>query len=150
MQALKLTAPGVPDLYQGTELEDLSLVDPDNRRPVDFDERRRLLAEGTHPKLRLTRAALHARPSGAYAPLIAAGEAASHVLGFTRGGRVATIVPLRPLGLARRGGYGETTVDLPRGLWTNAVTDDTVRGGTVAVEAVLDGFPVAVLVRVED
>jgi (1->4)-alpha-D-glucan 1-alpha-D-glucosylmutase len=42
---LKLTSPGVPDLYQGTELWDFSLVDPDNRRPVDYDARRRLLAE---------------------------------------------------------------------------------------------------------
>jgi (1->4)-alpha-D-glucan 1-alpha-D-glucosylmutase len=42
---LKLTAPGIPDFYQGTELWDLSLVDPDNRRPVDHSLRRRLLAE---------------------------------------------------------------------------------------------------------
>ena len=43
-----LTAPGVPDIYQGGELWDLNLVDPDNRRPVDFEERRRLLAETQH------------------------------------------------------------------------------------------------------
>src|SRR3546814_6296193 len=43
--ALKLTLPGVPDIYQGTELWDLALVDPDNRRPVDFERRRRLLGE---------------------------------------------------------------------------------------------------------
>src|ERR1041385_6181024 len=42
---IKLTAPGVPDIYQGSELWDLSLVDPDNRRPVDFALRERLLAE---------------------------------------------------------------------------------------------------------
>ena len=42
---IKLTAPGVPDSYQGSELWDLSLVDPDNRRPVDFGLRRRLLDE---------------------------------------------------------------------------------------------------------
>jgi (1->4)-alpha-D-glucan 1-alpha-D-glucosylmutase len=41
---LKLTAPGIPDIYQGAELWDLSLVDPDNRRPVDYSVRRRLLA----------------------------------------------------------------------------------------------------------
>ena len=46
---LKLTAPGVPDVYQGTELWDLSLVDPDNRRPVDFAHRRALLAEEAKP-----------------------------------------------------------------------------------------------------
>jgi len=90
MQAIKLTAPGVPDIYQGTELWDLSLVDPDNRRPVDFDERRRALVEGTHPKVRLTQAALAARPDGEYQPLRASGDGARHVLAFTRGGRVAT------------------------------------------------------------
>src|SRR4029077_3681493 len=42
---LKIASPGVPDFYQGSELWDLSLVDPDNRRPVDYDLRRRLLAE---------------------------------------------------------------------------------------------------------
>src|SRR5260370_15955996 len=42
---LKMTAPGVPDIYQGTELWDYSLVDPDNRRPVDYQARRRLLAD---------------------------------------------------------------------------------------------------------
>ncbi len=48
---LKLTAPGVPDIYQGTELWDSSLVDPDNRRPVDFEKRQRLLAELTQLSL---------------------------------------------------------------------------------------------------
>jgi (1->4)-alpha-D-glucan 1-alpha-D-glucosylmutase len=43
--ALKIAAPGVPDFYQGTELWDFSLVDPDNRRPVDYERRRRLLQE---------------------------------------------------------------------------------------------------------
>src|SRR5690606_21420271 len=51
---LKVTSPGVPDFYQGTELWDLNLVDPDNRRPVDFQKRRRWLQEirerdRTHP-----------------------------------------------------------------------------------------------------
>jgi (1->4)-alpha-D-glucan 1-alpha-D-glucosylmutase len=47
--ALKLTVPGVPDIYQGTELSDLSLVDPDNRRPVDFVLRHQLLDCLAHP-----------------------------------------------------------------------------------------------------
>src|SRR5947199_152099 len=46
---LKITAPGVPDFYQGTELWDLSMVDPDNRRPIDFAARRRLIAELAPP-----------------------------------------------------------------------------------------------------
>jgi (1->4)-alpha-D-glucan 1-alpha-D-glucosylmutase len=147
MQALKLTAPGVPDVYQGTELWDLSLVDPDNRRPVDYDERRRLLAEGSHPKLRLTQAALHLRPQGAYAPVAVSGAAREHVIAFTRGGRTATVVPRLPLALAHGGGFGDTTVDLPDADWTDAITGATVSGGAVAVATLLQAFPVAVLER---
>jgi (1->4)-alpha-D-glucan 1-alpha-D-glucosylmutase len=110
---LQLTAPGVPDTYQGTELWDLSLVDPDNRRPVDFGLRRALLAtvgsaspgdlraaladpdDPGVPQLRVVREALHVRrrrpalfgpgEAGAYAPLSFAGAAAAHGVGFTRG-----------------------------------------------------------------
>jgi (1->4)-alpha-D-glucan 1-alpha-D-glucosylmutase len=106
---LKLTTPGVPDLYQGTELWALSLVDPDNRRPVDYDGRRRLLAEleGSSleailsrwdeglPKLHLVVRALHLRrrhpawfgpgPEGAYTPLRARGPGQDHVVAYRRG-----------------------------------------------------------------
>ena len=110
---LQLTSPGVPDTYQGAELWDLSLVDPDNRRPVDFSRRRELLAtvgsmspddlraaladpdDPGGPKLRLVREALHLRrrrpavfgpgEAGAYSPLAFAGRAAGHAVGFTRG-----------------------------------------------------------------
>ncbi|MEA3055879.1 MAG: (1-_4)-alpha-D-glucan 1-alpha-D-glucosylmutase [Actinomycetota bacterium] len=147
MQTLKLTAPGVPDIYQGTELWDLSLVDPDNRRPVDFAERRRLLAEGRHPKLRLTRAALAARPDGEYEPIGVTGGGARHVFGFTRGGRVATIVTRFPLTARERGGVGDVEVVLPEGPWTSALTGDTVPGGRDSAAAVLGELPVNVLVR---
>src|SRR4030095_14801070 len=68
---LKLTVPGVPDLYQGTELWDFSLVDPDNRRPVDYDRRHQMLralqeqvrAAG-HDLVGLTRALLDSREDG--------------------------------------------------------------------------------------
>jgi (1->4)-alpha-D-glucan 1-alpha-D-glucosylmutase len=114
MTLLKLTAPGVPDIYQGNELIDLSLVDPDNRRPVDYARRRELLAaqrrespagarlppeklaallddaEGA-AKMFVTWKALdhrrrHARlfRDGAYVPLQTAGRAASHVCAFAR------------------------------------------------------------------
>jgi len=132
MQALKLTAPGVPDIYQGTELWDLSLVDPDNRRPVDYDERRRLLRDGGHPKLDLTRALLalrRRRPSvfldGFYEPLDASDD---RVVAFSRSGQVAVVVPrfpLRPL--------DGCTVTLPAGTWTNVLDGATVDGGTVEV-----------------
>jgi (1->4)-alpha-D-glucan 1-alpha-D-glucosylmutase len=126
-QLVKLTAPGAPDVYQGTELWDLSLVDPDNRRPVDYDARRRLLAELDDvtvaeawarraegvPKLLVTRDALRARPEGDYVPLTAHGPAAQHVVAFARGGKVATVVPRLPITLERAGGWRGTTVDLP-------------------------------------
>ena len=148
MQAIKLTAPGVSDLYQGTELWDLSLVDPDNRRPVDYGERRARLAAGDHPKLRLTRAVLALDVGGDYAPLPAHGEAAEHVLAFARGGRHATIVPRFPLRLTERGGFGDTTITLPAGTWTDVVTGATLRGA-VPVAQVLGSFPVAVLEATE-
>jgi (1->4)-alpha-D-glucan 1-alpha-D-glucosylmutase len=147
MQALKLTAPGVPDVYQGTELWDLSLVDPDNRRPVDYDERRRLLRDATHPKLRLTTAALHLDIDGAYEPLAVEGVAAEHALAFSRGGRVAVVVPRLPLRLTERGGFGDTVVTLPDGVWTDVVTGATVHGGAFPLAQLLRSFPVSLLVR---
>ncbi|MCX5871781.1 MAG: malto-oligosyltrehalose synthase [Deltaproteobacteria bacterium] len=109
---IKITSPGVPDFYQGTELWDLSLVDPDNRRPVDFEKRRAMLAsirehEDTHIsrliqdllstiedgkiKLFLIYRALKARRGhreifrkGAYVPLESAGRFRSHVIAFAR------------------------------------------------------------------
>ncbi len=107
---LKITSPGVPDFYQGSELWDLSLVDPDNRRPVDFEKRRAMLAgireqddadigrlvqdllstrEDGKIKLFLLYRALKAKKakreifrSGAYLPLESAGRFRSHVIAF--------------------------------------------------------------------
>jgi (1->4)-alpha-D-glucan 1-alpha-D-glucosylmutase len=100
---LKMTLPGVPDLYQGTELWDFSLVDPDNRRPIDFDLRRTLLDETRswpelieswrdgHIKAALMRRLLGIRqelPSlfreGDYAPILFEGADAERVIGFAR------------------------------------------------------------------
>ncbi|MGI8759509.1 MAG: malto-oligosyltrehalose synthase [Acidimicrobiales bacterium] len=168
-QLVKLTAPGVPDLYQGTEVWDLSLVDPDNRRPVDFAARSRLLGEldGTRvdeicrrsdealTKLHLTRTALHLRrrapecfgagDEGSYQPLAATGEAGRHAVAYSRGARVATVVPRLALGLARRGGWGGTTVELPAGTWSNLLTGTSVAGGAVSLASLLGTFPVALL-----
>jgi (1->4)-alpha-D-glucan 1-alpha-D-glucosylmutase len=171
---VQLTAPGVPDLYQGTEVWDHSLVDPDNRRPVDFDERRRLLArlhdlaepvpdttgilaelDSGLPKLWVVRQALRARASrpdafgagGTYEPLEARGAAAEHAFGYTRGGEVAVVVPRLVIRLARDGGWRETEVALPEGDWTNELTGEKASGGWVAMDAVLGRFPVALLTR---
>jgi (1->4)-alpha-D-glucan 1-alpha-D-glucosylmutase len=145
-QLLALTLPGVPDIYQGNELVDLSLVDPDNRRPVDFARRRALLAglddlspedllaraaEGL-PKLRVTRDALHLRrrrpgcfgagDEGAYRPLPASGAEADHVVAFTRGAGadVVVVVPRLVLGLpAPRPEEAPGVVNPVTGRWTD-------------------------------
>jgi (1->4)-alpha-D-glucan 1-alpha-D-glucosylmutase len=89
---LKLTVPGVPDIYQGDELESLSLVDPDNRRPVDWELRRRLLRERSDDKLELIRRVLEVRDEfGSYMPV----EAGADVVAFHRGPRWLVVVPLR-------------------------------------------------------
>jgi (1->4)-alpha-D-glucan 1-alpha-D-glucosylmutase len=92
---LKLTVPGVPDVYQGDELECLSLVDPDNRRPVDWELRRRLLRERSDGKLELIRRVLAVRDGfGSYMPV----EAGPDVVAFHRGPDWLVVVPLRPGG----------------------------------------------------
>ncbi len=162
---LKLTSPGVPDIYQGQELWDFSLVDPDNRRPVDYEMRRRVLssartvdgptawaerASGT-PKLMVTTRALRLRAerpdafSGDYEPLFAMGEGADHIVAFSRAGEVVTIVPRLPLAAASHRWFG-TTLSLPGGSWRNVFTD-TMHEGTIDVAPLIDAFPVALLVR---
>jgi len=134
---LSLTVPGVPDVYQGSELGDLSLVDPDNRRPVDFDAAERSLAERSNAKQAVTARALRLRRDRselftAYTPVLADGPAAGHVLAFDRGGAV-TVVTRLPLGLAELGGWGETVLALP--------------GGARRVADVLGDDPVALVVE---
>jgi (1->4)-alpha-D-glucan 1-alpha-D-glucosylmutase len=174
MKLLTLTGPGSGDIYQGTELWDLSLVDPDNRRPVDFGLRRRLLASlrGADPatvwaeengsglsKLLLVNRALKARrarvscfgsrEAGAYRALSAEGSAIDHVVAFARGGGVVTVVPRLVLGLERRGGWGDTTLSLPDGEWCDELGDPTrVWSSDVELGQLLHGFPVALLTKV--
>ena len=96
--ALRHTIPGMPDLYQGTEISDFSLVDPDNRRPVNFDLRKQMLggqdapgASGCHEKLSMIALMLDLRrhhaqlfAEGDYQPLEVGGRRAAHVLAFRR------------------------------------------------------------------
>ena len=120
--ALKLTVPGVPDVYQGDELVDLSLVDPDNRRPVDWERRRALLAEiraGARPESRDARKlwlirrllALRARRPAAFAGSYAPVEAGPDAVAFVRGDEVAVALPIRAGGLDLAG------LALPAGAW---------------------------------
>jgi (1->4)-alpha-D-glucan 1-alpha-D-glucosylmutase len=159
---LQLSGPGVPDVYQGSELWQFSLVDPDNRREVDFALRRRMLAElesGTLPavdgtgaaKLLVTSRTLRARRDhpdafDRYSPLPALGSAAAHLIAVDRGGAVALGTRL-PLGLARSGGWADTTVLLPAVPYRDAFTGRGVDGGETAVAGLLDSYPVALLMR---
>lgn len=161
---LKLTAPGVPDIYQGQELWDFSLVDPDNRRPVDYGARRALLgrieglraedawadrASGT-PKLMLVHRALTLREespqafSGDYRSLTVEGTARDHLVAFSRGDSVVTIVPRLTIKLG--GAWADTRVHLPAGAWRDAVTGVRLEGSISPTEA-FAGFPVALLAR---
>ncbi|GGF33879.1 malto-oligosyltrehalose synthase [Marmoricola endophyticus] len=147
---LCLTLPGVPDVYQGSELGDLSLVDPDNRRPVDFAAAATALAAGENTKQRVAAAALRLRRDrpdllSGYSPVAATGAAADHLVGFDRGGLI-TLVTRLPLGLAAVGGWGDTAVDLPDGTWRDALGGAVV-SGSARVTDVLGDSPVALLVR---
>lgn len=165
LKLLQVTGPGVPDVYQGTELWDYSLVDPDNRRPVDYDHRRELLARldgGWRPgiddsgavKLLVTSRSLRLRRDrpelfGRYRALSVSGPAADHLVAADRGGAI-TLATRLPLGLAARGGWADTTVDVPAGEWTEVFTGtrftvaDGDTGGT-AVGPLLQRYPVALL-----
>ncbi len=165
---LKATAPGVPDFYQGTELWDFSLVDPDNRRPVDYEKRQALLKKiktanvasllrrwfDGRVKMFVTWKALECRGrhaelfrDGSYTPL----QAGEHAVAFLRGDAIAVVVPrlmarrvkpgVLPLGEAV---WGDAALELS-GSWRNVFTDEVIEDGSLA--KVFATFPVAILER---
>ncbi len=162
---LKHTAPGVPDLYQGGELWDLSLVDPDNRRPVDYAIRRKLLAEMATmnaaqvmerseeglPKLWVIHLGLRLRnehpksfgADGEYVPVYAEGAQRERVIAYLRGGNVLTIAPRWSHGA----GWDGTAIEVPEGRWMDRLTGRAVAGGRARVGDLLAEFPVGLLVR---
>jgi (1->4)-alpha-D-glucan 1-alpha-D-glucosylmutase len=164
---LKLTSPGIPDFYQGSELWDLSLVDPDNRRPVDYAVRRRLLSELPRltaqqawgrqdeglPKLWTVQHGLRVRcantdcfdTNASYEPLWAKGPKAAHTVAYLRAGRVLTVVPR--LILTVGDDWSGTYLEIPEGRWKDALSGQEFNGGTVLVEDILASFPVALLVQ---
>jgi (1->4)-alpha-D-glucan 1-alpha-D-glucosylmutase len=165
---VKSMAPGVPDLYQGGELWDLRLVDPDNRGPIDYETRQAMLHElragmsaeeimrrvdSGMPKLWVLHKAMQLRKehpewfgeSAAYTPLPVEGSKQAHLIAFCRGDSVAVLAPRWNLRLGS--GFGSTTVELPAGNWTNLLSSDEVNGGANRVHALLQRFPVALLVR---
>jgi (1->4)-alpha-D-glucan 1-alpha-D-glucosylmutase len=163
---VKMIAPGVPDFYQGTELWDLSLVDPDNRRPVNFELRAELLrkcrgmtaAEAVHdwdsglPKLWMTARVLALRRALAedfkadskYQPLVAQGMHLGNLLAFRRGDNLIAVVPR--FNMTVKDDWGDTRLPLPRGVWKNCFTDAQIRDGA-APDELFGVFPVALLHR---
>jgi (1->4)-alpha-D-glucan 1-alpha-D-glucosylmutase len=151
-KVVQLTAPGVADVYQGTELWEDSLVDPDNRRPVDYTVRRAALAALDHPKVRITAAALRLRRrrpdsflGGRYAPVLATGSARDHVVAFARGDDVVVAVSRWTLRLDETG-WGDTVLPLPGGQWTDVLTGEQPTGSVSAVDLFAE-LPVALLER---
>jgi (1->4)-alpha-D-glucan 1-alpha-D-glucosylmutase len=155
---LALTIPGVPDVYQGCDLTDLSLVDPDNRRPVDYAARAHRLArlETEAPrdlddeKLLVVSRALRLRrehpewfgAGSTYEP-IAVGS--PHAVAFARSGQVVTVASRLSLGAVAA---AESTVALPRGEWRDVLTGAT-HAGPSRLGDLLGSLPVALLVRAD-
>ena len=159
---LQLTLPGVPDTYQGCELVDLSLVDPDNRRPVDYGDRRarlaRLLEEEpprdlSDEKLLVTHRALALRKElpdsfgdhGEYHPLAGTSR---HLVGFLRGAEVATLVTRGPARLLATDGWRDATVRLPEGLWRDELNGSLHEGAENLCLDLFADYPVALLRKV--
>ena len=157
--ALKLTSPGCPDLYQGTDLWDLSLVDPDNRRPVDYARRAALLptaltltsdgltakladpADPGLPKLALIARLLRLRADrpelfAGYEPLTVTGADADRTVAFARGeGRLGVVAPRFP----RLGALDASTTIALAGQGERQVRELT---GPLPVAVLVDGHPV--------
>ena len=163
---IKMIAPGVPDFYQGSELWDLSLVDPDNRRPVDFELRAQMLErcgslcaeeavadwDGGLPKIWMTMRLLALRrrrpsdflPQSRYQPLVSQGAHLGNLLAFRRGENLIAVVPR--FSMTVNGDWGDTRLPLPRGVWVNAFTDARLQG-VVGPAELFGAFPVALLTR---
>ncbi len=166
LNLLKLTAPGIPDIYQGTELWNLCLVDPDNRGIVDFEIRMKLLSELDGltpeqilarapeglPKLWIIRQALRARrehadafgPDGGYRPLWPAGPKAGALVACQRGEDAVVVVPRLNVANAD---WEATVLEIPAGKWKNQFTAETLDGGKLELPSLLGRFPVALLMR---
>ncbi|HEU5266876.1 MAG TPA: malto-oligosyltrehalose synthase, partial [Jatrophihabitans sp.] len=158
---MQLTMPGVPDVYQGTEVFTDSLVDPDNRQPVDFARLTSLLREldaaaapppvdaSGAAKLWVTSRALRLRRDrpelfAGYTEVPVTGAAGEHAVAFDRGGAV-TVATRLPVRLARDGGWRDTALDLA-GEHTDVLTG-RMFAGDVALAELLSTYPVALLVR---
>jgi (1->4)-alpha-D-glucan 1-alpha-D-glucosylmutase len=163
---IKMVAPGVPDFYQGSELWDLSLVDPDNRRPVDFERREQALqrcrpytaaqvsaeCDSGMPKLWMIDRLLSLRrerpqdfsPQSKYQPLVAQGSHLGRLLAFRRGENLIAVVPRFTLTLG--GDWDDTRLPLPGGVWRDLFNGQVLQR-EAAPAALFAEFPVSLLVR---
>jgi (1->4)-alpha-D-glucan 1-alpha-D-glucosylmutase len=163
---IKMVAPGVPDFYQGSELWDLSLVDPDNRRPVDFELREQALlrcrryspaqvsaeSDSGIPKLWMIDRLLSLRreraedfsPQSKYQPLVAQGSHLGRLLAFRRGDNLIAVVPRFTLTLG--GDWGDTRLPLPGGVWRDLFSGQILQR-EASPAALFADFPVSLLVR---
>ena len=166
---IKMTVPGVPDFYQGTELWDLSLVDPDNRRPVDFALRSDLVErcagltaaqaledwDSGLPKVWLTSRVLGVRRSSPqhfsdqskYQPMVAQGAHLGNLLAFRRGDSLIAVVPRFTMTVD--GKWGDTTLPLPRGIWRSCFGATSLEGSATP-DQLFGVFPVALLTREDE
>ena len=173
--AVRLTSPGVADLYQGTVAFTYSLVDPDNRIEPDWSERRALVETAArldgptswkHEDVEASKAVVITRTlavrrrnpaafgeSAGYVPLEISGPDAMRALAFARTADdrpvVVTIAAIRSVGVRS---WEDTTITLPEGTWQDRLADDAevITGGTgVPLATWLDRFPVAVLERID-
>ncbi|MFN3601329.1 MAG: malto-oligosyltrehalose synthase [Dietzia sp.] len=156
-KATQLLSPGVPDVYQGTEVWEDSLVDPDNRRFVDYEPLRSgAVARSGHPKFALVREALRIRrahpaamAAGAHVPLPVQGPAAADVVAFSRivDGRAAVgMIARRRTAVMAASDFTGTVVLLPEGTWA-VRPDGSPISGQVDIGDLLDGSPVVLIVR---
>ena len=168
MKALQLTLPGVADVYQGTEITATSLVDPDNRRPVDFpglaqmldkvfasspqslDEEKMLI---TASLLRLRRelpSVFVSKDSGYQALPTSSGHCVAFARTLAGEPRVVTVATRRKAALDEIGGWDEVSVVLPDGSWQDVFTGEVFQGGATPATDLLDTFPVSVLKKIEE
>jgi (1->4)-alpha-D-glucan 1-alpha-D-glucosylmutase len=156
-KVIQLTMPGVPDVYQGSELWEDSLVDPDNRRPVDFAFRHAALIALTEPpvlddtalaKLWVVSRALRARREHPelftdYTPMVLSGQRQEHLVAFDRGGAI-TLATRLPAGLSAAGGWGDTLLRLPPGQYRDVFTGSSYADQLLVADA-LEEYPTALL-----
>jgi (1->4)-alpha-D-glucan 1-alpha-D-glucosylmutase len=165
---IRCTAPGVPDTYQGSEIWDLHLVDPDNRGPIDYKIRHSMLAELKSgmspeevlkrmddglPKLWVLLRALHLRRThpnwfgkdSTYLPLAARGPKRDHLIAYQRGENVVVVAPRWSVKIS--GNLGTTEIELPTGSWIHLLTGETIQGGSLRAQDLMRRFPMALLMR---